>query len=351
MMGKPLGIILEDPQLSQFDLWKRHSLNPPRRSVWWWSHREIGPLRGIFPRKGWRKPGSANVNNSWLLKWLLSPHLARKMMTKFGLLKPDFSTFIDFLRSGDKKRGAPHISKERWCSHAGCHPVTGGTASSRRRCCWQGWVWNEGRAREHCAKKTQRPGVFHVHVLMISRMMIRCKLWDSHQLVAAFIWGNKTSSIGFWKTKPWRVKEANLWASGVSDGNRVWGVDCHDVQGVQTTLRIPKEHSQEFLLQSWAHESDLDPKQILDYLLCPDLLLPVTCTIEDIRLLFWVGPISLQWSHSIKSYKINGWLICHCLFKPLMFWAPRHLWTASYHRRFGQQKIKIRLGETFFLAG
>ena len=36
MMGKPLGIILEDPQLSQFDLlWKRHSLNPPRRSVWW----------------------------------------------------------------------------------------------------------------------------------------------------------------------------------------------------------------------------------------------------------------------------------------------------------------------------
>jgi hypothetical protein len=32
---------------------------------------------------------------------------------------------------------------------------------------------------------------------MISRMMIRCKLWGSHQLVAAFIWENKTSSVGF----------------------------------------------------------------------------------------------------------------------------------------------------------
>jgi hypothetical protein len=85
--------------------------------------------------------------------------LARKMITKFGLLKPDFSTFIDFLRSGWQKTwGAPHLQGAMM--QPGCHPVTGGTASSRRRCRWQGWVWNEGRARQHCAKKTQRPGVW-----------------------------------------------------------------------------------------------------------------------------------------------------------------------------------------------
>ena len=153
MMFKPLGIILEDPQ---FDLWNGSAIR--------WIHHEDLPKEGMAKTR-------LSKCQEFLAASMTMKSMACKIITKFGLLKPDFSTFLGL---GDKKRGAPHISKERWCSHAG-HPVTGGTASSR--CRWQGW-WNEARAREHCAKKTQRPGVFHVHVGMSENGVY--SQWNSH---------------------------------------------------------------------------------------------------------------------------------------------------------------------------
>ena len=117
---------------------------------------------------------------------------------------------------------------------------------------------------------------------MISRM-IRCKWWGSHQLVAAFIWENKTSSIGVWKTKPWRVKEVQPLSLGC-----FWRK-----QAVGSGLSW----------QECSNPGHMNP------ILCPDLLLPLTWLLVlryPTTLLFFFYAISLQWSQIYKNHNIKS---------------------------------------------